>query len=138
MMNFILRSVLLISLPVAALAQEPGHKAGDAEIEPHMETYGYLPRVQASTELERGEQVYVQWCAICHSDGPGMAGTIILAMRYQGAVPALLQERTDLTAPLLDVFVRQGFGAMPYFRKTEISDADFDALVTYLTHDTAE
>ena len=116
----------------AAMSVAQGHKAGEAEIKPYMDTYGYVPRVETKSELERGEQVYVQWCAICHRDGPGMAGTAILKMRYKGKLPALLEERTDLTAATIESFVRQGAGAMPYFRKTEISDKDLAALTSYM------
>jgi hypothetical protein len=31
------------------------------------------------------------------------------------------------------LFVRQGVATMPFSRKTEVSDADLDALVAYLT-----
>ena len=122
----------------ANLSWADAFKAGDAVIEPHMDTYGYLPRVEAESDMERGEQVYVQWCAICHSDGPGMAGTTVLQMRYKGSIPALLQERTDLTGEYLEPYVREGMGSMPFFRKTEITDEDFDALVVYLTQNSEQ
>lgn len=132
-MNILLAAALALLCAATSLSAKEGHKAGYTKIEPYMDTYGYLPRVEAKSELERGEQVYVQWCAICHNDGPGMAGTAILKMRYKGKVPALLEERTDLSSQLIEQYVRQGMGGMPYFRKTEVSDADLKALTTYLT-----
>ena len=54
--------------------------------------------------------------------------------RYQGAIPALLEERTDLTQQYIESFVRMGVGVMPQFRKTEITDAELDAMVRYLTN----
>jgi len=45
----------------------------------------------------------------------------------------VLEERTDLTAPVIKTFVRHGVLFMPTFRKTEISDADLDAIAAYLT-----
>jgi hypothetical protein len=62
-----------------------------------------------------------------------MAGTQALEAKYKGAKPALLEQRTDLTPDVVRFFVRHGSGVMPFFRKTEVSDADLDALAAYLT-----
>lgn len=121
--------VLLATVAIAAQADEQI----EVVIEPHMETYGYAPRVKATSELQRGKQVYEQWCAICHNEGVGMAGTLVLKMKYKGEVTALLEERTDLTRDVIEYYVREGMGSMPYFRKTEVSDSDLDALVLHLT-----
>ena len=72
------------------------------------------------------------WCAPCHGDGPGKPGTSALQALYKGAKPALLEERTDLVPALTRTFVRTGVSIMPFFRKTEISDADLEALAVYL------
>ena len=40
---------------------------------------------------------------------------------------------TDLTPQLIKMYVRNGITVMPTFRKTEISDADLDAIAAYLT-----
>jgi mono/diheme cytochrome c family protein len=80
----------------------------------------------------RGKQVFDQWCAPCHGDGPGKPGTAALSALYKGQKPALLEERTDLVPELTKQFVRTGVSVMPFFRKTEISDADLDALAAYL------
>jgi hypothetical protein len=53
--------------------------------------------------------------------------------KYQGTLPALLEERTDMSPELIRTFVRNGITIMLFFRKTEVSDTDLDALVTYLT-----
>ena len=44
----------------------------------------------------------------------------------------MLSERTDLTPAVTKIFVRKGVSIMPFFRKTEISDADLDAIGAYL------
>jgi hypothetical protein len=62
-----------------------------------------------------------------------MAGTQALEAKYKGSKPALLEERTDLTPELVRFYVRHGSGVMPFFRKTEVSDADLDALAAYLS-----
>jgi (+)-pinoresinol hydroxylase len=81
----------------------------------------------------RGEKVFNQWCLACHGRGADKPGTIGLAAKYNGTLPALLEERTDLTAEMVRYFVRHGFAMMAPFRKTEISDADLNDLCDYLT-----
>lgn len=80
--------------------------------------------------IQKGEKVFDYWCATCH--GPGLPGTVALETKYKGAKPGLLAERTDLIPPVTKTFVRKGVSIMPFFRKTEISDADLDALAAYL------
>jgi mono/diheme cytochrome c family protein len=87
---------------------------------------------QEPADVQRGKQVFDQWCAPCHSDGPGKPGTAALSALYKGQKPALLEERTDLVPELTKQFVRTGVSVMPFFRKTEISDADLEALAAYL------
>jgi mono/diheme cytochrome c family protein len=70
---------------------------------------------------------------MCHGEGPGQPGTMALQAKYQGAQPALLSQRTDLTPQLIKLYVRNGISIMPIFRKTEISDANLDLIAEYLT-----
>jgi mono/diheme cytochrome c family protein len=81
---------------------------------------------------QRGKEVFDYWCAPCHGDGPGKPGTNALQALYDGQKPALLEQRSDLTPELTKSFVRTGVSIMPFFRKTELSDADLDALAAYL------
>jgi len=83
------------------------------------------------SQIERGHRVYQKWCFPCHGPGSDKPGTIALAAR--GQKPAALEQRTDLTAPVIKTPVRHGVFYMPIFRKTEVSDADLDAIVAYLT-----
>ena len=80
----------------------------------------------------RGSAVFQNWCAPCHAPGPRHPGTQALESLYKGAKPAPLEQRTDLVPELTRSFVRTGVSVMPPFRKTEISDADLDALAAYL------
>jgi mono/diheme cytochrome c family protein len=82
-------------------------------------------------QIDRGHKVFDKWCFPCHGTGVGKPGTDSLAAR--GQKPAVLEERTDLTPPAIKTFVRHGVLYMPMFRKTEISDADLDAIAAYLT-----
>lgn len=88
---------------------------------------------EAQDETDRGRAVYEYWCAPCHAPGPGHPGTQSLELKYDGSLPAVLLERTDLTPEAVKVFVRQGVLSMAPFRKTEITDADLDALAAYVT-----
>jgi len=65
-------------------------------------------------QIDRGHKVYDKWCFPCHGTGVGKPGT-------------------DSTAPAIKQFVRHGVLFMPMFRKTEISDAELDAICAYLT-----
>lgn len=95
---------------------------------------------QDTTEIERGQLVYEHWCEPCHGSGLGLPGfgalpgTHQLGIKYRGTdIPAVLDERTDLVPEYIKVLVRQGVSFMPQFRKTEISDAELEALAAYLT-----
>jgi (+)-pinoresinol hydroxylase len=81
----------------------------------------------------RGYVQYQNYCSMCHGEGVGKPGTLALQAKYKGQLPALLAERTDLTPQLIKMYVRNGISVMPIFRKTEISDADLDLIVAYLT-----
>jgi mono/diheme cytochrome c family protein len=94
---------------------------------------GIAPTLQAQQAAD-GKAVFDKWCAPCHGDGPGKPGTAALQALYKGVKPALLEKRTDLPPELTKQFVRTGVSVMPFFRKTEISDAELDALARYLAH----
>ncbi|MET0280021.1 MAG: cytochrome c [Steroidobacteraceae bacterium] len=81
---------------------------------------------------DAGEPVYARWCSHCHDSGRGNPGTQSLQVKYGGKLPAVLLERTDLSASSVTQFVRQGVLSMPPFRKTEITDAELAALSAYV------
>jgi len=83
--------------------------------------------------IERGRQVYDKWCTPCHGSGEGKPGTIAAAALYKGSKPAVLTERTDLTPATIKTAVRSGIFVMPRFRKTEVTDAELEAIIGYLT-----
>jgi (+)-pinoresinol hydroxylase len=87
----------------------------------------------ADAPAGRGKQVYDKWCEPCHARGSQYPGTTALAALYKGSKPAALVDRTDLTPVVVKQFVRRGVSVMPFFRKTEISDAELDALAAYLS-----
>jgi mono/diheme cytochrome c family protein len=92
----------------------------------------------------QGKQVYDYWCLPCHGPGLGLPGfgelpgTQQLRIKYRdSSISPLLTERTDLVPEFVKVIVRQGVSFMPQFRKTEISDAELDALAAYLARNNA-
>jgi (+)-pinoresinol hydroxylase len=89
-----------------------------------------------------GKAVFDKWCAPCHGAvapknvmfGTGaLAGTSALAVKYKGKLPAVLEQRTDLTPVMIKSVVRHGLFGMPITRKTEVSDAELEDVVAYLT-----
>lgn len=96
-------------------------------------------RVQIdSTGQPRGYVEYEKYCSSCHSVGPeDRPGYTALQARYKGALPAALPDRTDLVAEYVKHVVRNGVSIMPRARKSEISDAELDAIASYLTRNNA-
>ena len=91
--------------------------------------------------VQRGNAKFQHSCAPCHAAGVGddghvmLPGTDALRIKYKGAappVPALLEERTDLTAPALKAFVRNGSFSMPPFRPTELTDTEIADIAAYI------
>ena len=89
-----------------------------------------------------GKTVFDKWCAPCHgAEAPqhgmfvagALPGTAALAIKYQGKVPAVLEQRTDLKSAYIKTVVRHGLYGMPITRKTEVSDAELGDVVAYLT-----
>ena len=83
-----------------------------------------------------GAWVFQKWCAPCHAAGSEHPGTVALGVKYAGQnIPAVLEQRTDLKPETVKYYVRHGISVMPIFRKTEITDAELDALAHYLAKD---
>lgn len=99
--------------------------------------------LQGQTPSEKhGKAVFDKWCLPCHgAEAPkhgmftngALPGTAALAVKYQGKLPAVLEERTDLKPTYIRTVVRHGLYGMPITRKTEVSDAELDDVISYLT-----
>ena len=81
-----------------------------------------------------GKVEFERACAVCHGEGADRPGTSSLQVKYGGKLPALLEQRTDLTPDVVRHTVRSGVAMMPRFRKTELSDAQVEAIARYLSH----
>lgn len=93
---------------------------------------------QDRAAIERGNAKFQYMCAPCHGAGIGddgramLPGTDALRIKYRGALPALLEERSDLTADVIKLYLRRGSWSMPPFRPTEITDAEIEDIAAYL------
>ena len=87
-------------------------------------------------DLDAGKKVFDKWCAPCHAAGLDYPGTLALSAKYTGVKSPVLEEWTDLPPELTKIFVRNGISIMPFFRKTEISDAELEDLAAYLARNT--
>ena len=89
-------------------------------------------------DVERGKAKFEHTCAPCHAAGVGddgramLPGTDALRIKYQGALPAVLEQRTDLNADAIRTFLRRGTWSMPPFRPTEVTDSDIQDIAAYL------
>ena len=97
---------------------------------------GAAPAGEHSDPYAAGRAVYTKWCAPCHDPGVIHPGTNALTVKYQGVKPGVLLEWKDLLPETVSHVVRHGISVMPQFRKTEISDADLDALARFLSRNT--
>ena len=98
---------------------------------------GGEPAASKPAAVSAGKRVFDRWCTECHGDGPRYPGTAALASKYGKDLPAVLEQRTDLTPEVVAMFVRKGVSVMPPFRKTEITDAELAALGTHLSREPA-
>lgn len=94
--------------------------------------------VVSAQDVELGKAKFEHSCAPCHADGVGddgramLPGTDALRIKYQGALPALIEKRTDLNADAIRTFVRRGTWSMPPFRPTEVTEGDIQDIAAYL------
>ena len=90
-----------------------------------------------------GKVVFDKWCEPCHGRVAGgvfgglgtnaLPGTSALMVKYKGDLPPVLEDRIDLQPIYISTVVRGGLYGMPISRKTEISDADLENIIAYLT-----
>ncbi|WP_428097444.1 c-type cytochrome [Candidatus Rariloculus sp.] len=94
---------------------------------------------QTGPSEANGKVVYDKWCIHCHGQmerGP-LPGTAALSLKYRGELPAILEERTDLAPEFITTVVRGGLFGMPITRKTEVSAAELEDIIAYLTRSQA-
>jgi mono/diheme cytochrome c family protein len=100
--------------------------------------YAKLGAQDSDAVAARGAAIYEASCVYCHDRVPEgsalemLPGPASLALKYGGALSPYIKERPDLANfNVLQVFLRNGAGSMPPFRKTEITDEDIAAVAAY-------
>lgn len=76
--------------------------------------------------------LYEEKCGMCHQAN-GM-GTTLLSRRFD-AEQALLENRRDLQPVFIRTVVRSGFNNMFPISRGEVSDAQLETIVAYLTRE---
>ncbi|MEP7312623.1 MAG: cytochrome c [Pseudomonadota bacterium] len=77
-----------------------------------------------------GASLFAERCGMCHrSNGMGVG---ILARRPGDLSKGLLEDRTDLTVPLIMTVTRLGFNNMPRIPRGEVSEPEMQAIAEYL------
>jgi (+)-pinoresinol hydroxylase len=123
-----------MAVTAAASGAAPAtHPASPSAADPRPYISWTWTTIVAKPGEPRGWAQFQRACAVCHGRGPAKPGTRALRTKYEGKLPALLEQRTDLSARYIRYIVRHGVNVMPPFRKTELSDRDLDAIVSYLT-----
>jgi hypothetical protein len=111
LLSFAVACVAAVATAPAAAQNQPSPIAAWSRTTAASETAG--------TPAEHGAAVFNNWRSACHSrDTRNAPGTSSLQHKYQGSVPAALEDRTDLTAEIVELFVRYGVATMPFYRKS--------------------
>jgi len=119
-----MKRIITTALAAAVIAG-PAFAEGDrVGVEPFLGTLG------DSQSLTEGKDIYTYWCAACHA--MGKPGSVAVMMLREEQMPKDLADSDYLDADYVSYLVRNGQSAMPHFRKTQISDAQLDALAAYL------
>lgn len=132
MSTFVSRSVLAAALIVA------GGGAVHADPPPMMmPPYMLRPEAPTGDRLKpggNGKVLFEVHCGYCHLVG-GMGTNLLAKQRMMmGETPdkGLLANRTDLTADYVKSVVRMGKGAMPAQTRVDVTEAELDAVSSYL------
>jgi mono/diheme cytochrome c family protein len=89
----------LLAVAATTAVPLPGARAQDAPFPIAAWSRTTAGAEDQGSAVERGAAVFNNWCSACHSRGPQNApGTTSLQFKYQGSVPAALEDRRDLTA----------------------------------------
>ena len=85
-------------------------------------------------DVRSDKRAFDAHCAKCH--GATGTGTFMLGRRL-GKDNAMLEQRADLAPELIRHAVRHGIVSMPAITRVEVTDAELDAIVRYLTRRSA-
>lgn len=129
-------ALLLLSACQAAPQQDAGKAppvGGPPPIPPY-QMRALLPTGDRLVGGGNGETLFSNRCGACHLAG-GMGTNLLTKQRMMAGEPpenGLLANRKDLNADYVKSVVRMGKVAMPRLSRTEVTDAELDAIATYL------
>lgn len=137
------RLILMSALLVAACDTAPTPPKTDAAKGPATAGPPPPPPYQMRDELPAGDRLasagdgatlFSNRCGSCHLAG-GMGTNMVTVQQIKAGQPplnGLLANRKDLTIGYVKTVVRQGKVAMPRLSRTEVTDAELDAIAAYL------
>ena len=135
-MNRMILLMLAATLSACSMADDGNTSAanGPAGGPPPYQMRAVLPAGDRLAAQTNGEALFSNRCGSCHLAG-GMGTNLLTKQRMMAGQPpemGLLANRTDLTADYVRSVVRQGKVAMPRLSRTEVTDAELDAIAAYL------
>lgn len=124
-------------VPVAAILAISAAAYAQAPAAPPMPPYILRTVAPDGDRLKPGRDgkaLFEAQCGYCHLAG-GMGTNLLTKQQMMAGNPpekGLLSNRDDLTADYVRTVVRMGKGAMPQQTKVDLTDAELDAVGTYL------
>lgn len=135
------RAALILSIValLAACKQQSavsggGDRAGGPPPLPPYQMRPELPKRDRLAAGGDGKVLFEYHCGYCHLAG-GMGTNLLTKQQMIAGNPpemGLLSNRPDLTATYVEQVVRQGKGAMPPQTRVDITDAELEAVASYL------
>lgn len=126
--------VLLLLSACQAAPQQKATKSPSGGPPPPYQMRALLPVGDRLASGRDAEALFSNRCGACHLAG-GMGTNLLTKQRMIAAEPpenGLLANRNDLTADYVKSVVRLGKVAMPRLSRTEVTDAELDAIAAYL------
>jgi mono/diheme cytochrome c family protein len=129
--------IALLALAACQQAEAPKQDAAKAGGPPPIPPYQMRAELASGDRLsgsKNGEALFSNRCGACHLAG-GMGTNLLTKQRMAMGQPpetGMLANRTDLTQSYVKTVVRQGKMAMPRLSHVDVTDAELDAIATYL------
>lgn len=126
--------LLLAACKQAAVPKQEAAKAGTPPPPPPYQMRAALPDGDRLASTASGETLFTNRCGGCHLAG-GMGTNLLTKQRIAAGLPpetGLLANRTDLSQGYVKSVVRMGKMAMPRQTRVDVTDAELDAIATYL------
>lgn len=127
-------AILPPALLLAACGNAPDAAKDGPPAPPPYQMRAAMPAGDRLAAGRDGAALFSNRCGACHLAG-GMGTNMLTRQRVlAGEAPetGLLEKRTDLSPDYVRSVVRMGKVAMPRLSRTEVTDAELDAIAAYL------